>query len=594
MHPGVRLEAWCALLLDGFSAAGAREIVVSPGSRSTPLVLAAAADARFSVEVIVDERAAAFYALGRSRVTGRPPVLVRTSGSASGHDLPAVIEAFEAALPLVIVTADRPPELAGVRAPQTIDQTRLFGAFAVGFYDLGTPEDDPLSLRAVRRAGLQAATLAQHPRPGPVQVNLRARKPLEPPERKSEADRSFERRVRELRTGPAPRIHLPDPEGPSTEGLEAILEGLRQARRPLIIAGPAAPRRAFERESILQVLERIDAPAFLEATSQLRLGPGGLGTQGLEIVLAVDALRPALAPDFILQWGDPPISSALQASLAAWPGLRHLVVAPAGYPDPSSRAEVIRADCGRTARALLEAGLSPPRIDPTYRRRWREAQHWAQTLTAEVSGSPELTEAEVVRAARDAVPDGGWLMVGNSLPVRHLDVYVASGGPQVQVLHQRGASGIDGLVAGAIGAAQERPGVLLLGDVSLRHDLGGLALAPMCRAPLTIVVIHNGGGRIFERLPLASRLGRDSEAMRPFTTPNAGSLAPVAEALGFRTRVVGTFAELQDALSTSSGLGPRLIEARVPPHEATQTHFELLGRVFESLSACWGEGTVRS
>ncbi|MEL6187850.1 MAG: thiamine pyrophosphate-binding protein, partial [Myxococcota bacterium] len=154
-HGGVLLEAWCQLLYDGLVAGGVATVVVSPGSRSTPLVLAASGRADLEVVTVVDERAAAFYALGRARAEGRPLALVRTSGSAAGHDLPAVIEARAAGVPLVVLTADRPHELMDARAPQTIDQLRLFGEQAVGFFDLGLPDPTPRALRAVRRVGMQ-------------------------------------------------------------------------------------------------------------------------------------------------------------------------------------------------------------------------------------------------------------------------------------------------------------------------------------------------------------------------------------------------------------------------------------------------------
>lgn len=580
---GVLLEGWCQLLLDGLEAGGAREIVVSPGSRSTALVLAALEHAGFSMEVIVDERAAAFYALGRARVSGRPPVLVRTSGSAGGHDLPAVIEAKEAGLPLVIVTADRPHELMGVRAPQTIDQTRLFGTQAVGFFELGAPDPSDLALRAVRRVGMQAAMQAREAL-GPVQVNLRARKPLEPGPSPSTEDAAFRDRVAGLRKTRAPRVHLPDSLSPSRSGLEELLRALRAARRPLVVAGPAGPMLEAGQQRIAALLERLDAPVFLEATSQLRFGPLGRGGHGLEAFLRSPGLRARFAPDLVLQLGEPAISSGMQVALSEWSGSRRFVIAWRGYPDPDSRAEVIRADPADVAERLAATDLDPGLWDAGFRRAFK-ALELACAAAADGEGLETFTEATVVRAARAAVPPGGRLMVGNSLPVRHLDLFVPSGGSALTVLHQRGASGIDGLVAGAVAAAREAPCVLVLGDVSARHDLGALALGERAGDRLTIVVLHNGGGRIFEQLPLARRLGLEAAEMVPFVTPDDRSLAPVAEALGFSALVVEDAEALASAFLAPTGGRPKLVEARVPPHDATLALGRMRSRIEETLAS---------
>jgi 2-succinyl-5-enolpyruvyl-6-hydroxy-3-cyclohexene-1-carboxylate synthase len=586
MHGGVLLEGWCQLFLDGLVAGGAREVVVSPGSRSTPLVLAALRHADLDVEVVVDERAAAFFALGRARVSGRPPVLVRTSGSAGGHDLPAVIEARAAGWPMVVVTADRPPELQGACAPQTIDQVRLFGAHAVGYFDLGPPSAERLALRAARRVGVQAAARARAPEPGAVQVNLPARKPLEPPPVRSDADAAFSAEVAALRSAPGPRIFLPAAPAPTPAALEAVASVLSEARRPLVVAGPSAPLAAEDRAALLELVDRTGVPAVLEATSQLRFGPGGRGAAGLDVVLREPALREALAPDVILQLGAPPIGMGLQASARAWAEARRVVIAPRGFPDPDSRAWVVRADPARAARALLEAlpALAP---DPGYLDAWARA---AEVAPRHALAAPRdsLDEGAVARAARAAVPPGGRLVVGNSLPVRHLDVYVPAGGPPVDVLHQRGASGIDGLVAGAVAASRAGPTVLLLGDVSARHDLGGLALADLAGPSLTVVVIHNAGGRIFEALPVAAG-GRASEAeLRAFTTPDARSLVPAAEALGWAATEVGAAGDLEAALAAPSRGRPRLIEARVPSGDAEARLLALRARIASELGPLGG------
>lgn len=577
LHEGLLAQAWSRLLLDGLVAGGVEEVIVSPGSRSTPLVLAAQDDSRLTVTVIVDERAAAFFALGRARAAGTVPALIRTSGSAGGHDLPAAIEAGEAGHALVVLTADRPPSLQGVRSPQTIDQTHLLGGHGVACLNPGPPEASPLALRAVRRTGLQAAILAQGPRPGAVQVNLPFKKPLEPPQSHGPEELRFQELVRELRGERGPRIYPRSTTLPSEEGLERLSQAVLRSRRPLVVAGPGPLRSPAERRMVLGFVRALGAPCFLEATSQLRLGTPG--PYGLEAALRSPHLREQLAPDLVLQLGDPPISTGMQLALSEWTAPAHFVIAERGFPDPTSRAEVIHGHLGQTL-GRVGPRLGPqPELDTGYLARWRRAEE-ASTIAVEalLAAKGGLTEGDIVRAARSALPPGGQLMVGNSLPVRHLDLYVPSEGNEVSVLHQRGASGIDGLIAGAVAAAQSGPCLLVLGDVSAQHDLGSLVLGRLIDARLTVVVINNGGGRIFEQLPLARQLGPDNPKLDAFITPRAVSLVSVARALGWTAHAVRDAEGLSSALSTG-GTQPTFIEATVPPHDAGRDMAELIRRV---------------
>lgn len=575
IHGGVVLEVWCHHLLDGLIAGGAREMVISPGSRSTPAVLAAQARPDLDEVVVIDERAAAFFALGRARVTRRPVLLLRTSGTAAAHDLPAVIEASEAGHPLVVISADRPHELMGARAPQTIDQTHLFGRHVRAFHELGNPDSSTLALRAVRRVGCQAASVAAGPRPGPVHVNLRARKPLEPPHEPTGAEQAFrEDALGRLQREPAPRVFSPGPARPSPEGVAELASALSNSRRPLVAVGPQPPTAPAYRAEVLAWLGQAGIPVVAEATSQVRFGPLGVGRAGAGALLELPEARRALAPDLVLRFGDPPVSTGLQRALAAWDAPRW-AIAPWGAPDPESRSTILHADLVELVRSLEPRSSIEPEYIEAWDRLGREAERVALSMT-EAWG-----EGWVAQAARAAVPPGGLLAVGNSLPVRHLDTFVRSGGEEVRVLHQRGAAGIDGLVAAAVAASRSAPTVLLLGDVSLRHDLGALQLAPLA-GDLTVVVIHNGGGRIFERLPVAARLAQTPERMAPFSTPSDASMVPVARALGWTATAVSDAASFERALG---GSGPRLVEARVPEDEASSTARRMQVALAEKMEA---------
>lgn len=591
MHGGVLLEGWCTLLLDGLVAGGLQEVVISPGSRSTPLVLAAHQHPDIRVQIVVDERAAAFLALGRVRITRRAVALIQTSGSALGHNLPAIMEARASGLPLLVLSADRPFELMDVRSPQTTDQTHLYGRQVVAFFEAGTPIEAPSALRAVRRLGRQAVARSQSPVPGPVHINVRAQKPLEPPLHLSSEDKQFKILIDSLRSEGAPKYYQGSVLAPSEAGLERIKRAVSASRRPLIVAGPAAFDEQ-ERDAILAELSRLGAPTYLEGTSQLKFGPDGQTPAGVDMVFKVSQLRAKLAPDLIVQLGEPPIASGFQAALQDWPRVEHLVLTPTNYPDSTHQADIIEGHiatiCQRLTRDLLPGSLD---WDLAYLKAWQRATDRSRALAEQAIHPPDaLTEAHVVWAARQAVPHQGALMVGNSLVVRHLDRYLSSGGARVRVIHQRGLSGIDGLVAGAIGVSQTQPCVLILGDVSARHDLGALALAELAGPQLTVVVVHNGGGRIFEALPLAEKMPPEDPVWQSFTTPNNGSLVPIASSLGWCAHAVSTAAQLDRVLQESElgavkGKGkPTWIEALVSPHDATQHGKKMLKSLSEGMT----------
>jgi len=515
---------WAELLLASLKGAGCADLVVSPGSRSTPLVMAAAR-LGLACHVLVDERVAGFFALGRGRASGRPSALVCTSGTAAAHYLPAIIEASLARVPLVVVTADRPPELHGCAAPQTIDQQHLYGRFARGFVDLGAPDAAESALRGVRRRAAQMVALAMGPEPGPVHINVPARKPLEPTG-SAEETRMAERALALCRE-PVPRAAAAVVQA-NEDVIDEIAGALGRARRALLVAGPApldapvGPVADLARSSGL--------PLLAELTSQLRFS-GQEPAPGLcdrfDLFLRAPGWRAAHRPDLIVELGAPPTSSSY-AALVTESHCERIAIAPHGWSDPHSSARMIVnapvADVA--ARVAARVSFRPGN--------WTEA--WLAANRRAGAALDRLAvagEHAAVRAAIAALPDGALLALGNSLPVRTAES-AAADRRRIGVLHQRGACGIDGLVAGAAGAASaaRRPTALLLGDVSFAHDLGGLAAARAAGAPLAIIVLDNGGGRIFEQLPVARAPGGAEILERFFLTPPAVDVAAAAAAFG--------------------------------------------------------------
>jgi 2-succinyl-5-enolpyruvyl-6-hydroxy-3-cyclohexene-1-carboxylate synthase len=556
--PGEIQTAWADVIVDALAAAGVELAVVSPGSRSTPLA-AALARSSLPFEVIIDERAAGFFALGRARATGRPAALVCTSGTAAAHYAPAVIEASESGVPLVVVSADRPPELHGCAAPQTIDQTRLYGAFARAFVDLGTPDASALALRAARRRITQAVAAARGPRPGPAHVNVPLRKPLEPAALPPELAAQVALLRDEPLYAPAPRSIADD------AAIAALADAIAGADRPLIVCGPA--RLAPARDALHELAVRAGAVVLAEATSQLRFGPRPASVaacDAFDLVLASARAKHALAPDLIIQLGAEPCAAAWAPFLAGCKAPRWVVAEAYVDADSSARGVIVGDPADAIAR-VAHATISRDRD-----RAWRDAWRAADTAAWRAIDTLITGEPAAIRAAITAAPPHAQLAIGNSLPVRVIDQCVPGGGAARDVLAQRGASGIDGLVAGATGAASVgRPTLLVLGDVSFAHDAGALAVARSCKAPLAIVVVDNGGGRIFDALPLRPDDLPPGAFEKLWRTPPA--LDPVAVARAFGARAVLAPDPAAVATAVADALerpGATIVHAPVAPESA--------------------------
>lgn len=544
-NPAVVQTAWARVLMDSLRQVGVDRAVISPGSRSTPFALAAE-HVGMITENIIDERSAGFFALGYARASQRPAVLICTSGSAGAHYFPAVIEAAEARLPLVILTADRPPELHGCGASQTIDQTRLFGHFARSFVNLGLPDASRTSLRALCRRAASAVHTAQYPLPGPVHINACARKPLEPAAPDSAADIAVVERADDVLRAFRPRASEPMAMA-GDDILESLTRACAAASRGLIIAGPAAPGQPagsdFTVQAAFALARATGYPLLCEAASQLRfaaeLEPDEPEPdQPLALIDAFDLLcdDPAFAsaarPEIIIQIGRPPISGAFARYLADNLDCVHCVISENSWPDPQGSVDLlVAAEPADTLRQLavgVAEQVAEGRIDNQARRAWADlwtdANQLAWTVVEQALGGAgagtaddqqaAMREGQAMAAAVAAVPERSSLLLGNSLPIRTVDTYIKRRPSAIRVLSQRGASGIDGWLSAAAGTAwlhgaryaatPSLPTVAIIGDVACTHDIGGLAVCARTRSPLCIVVIDNRGGRIFEHLPIAT------------------------------------------------------------------------------------------
>ncbi len=602
---------FATLFVDELTRLPLSGVVLCPGSRSTPLAVAFSRQERLPVYVHLDERSAAFFALGLALESGRPAAVLTTSGTATANLHPAVLEADRAGVPLLLLTADRPHELRDSGANQTADQVKLYGSAVRWFVDLPLPEDAPAPrtlryLRAVADRAV-AAALGLHGKPGPVHLNFPFRKPLEPQPDDAQDLAALAARAPLGASGrhdgaPLTRLTVA-PRVPPAAEVEALARKIRAYRWGLIVAGPQAAPDGETAALLGQLAAVAGYPLLADALSGVRfvdlsppsnplpsLDKGGEGVpaaggRGWGEILAtyphfLAAGLPATDPPrFVLRLGAPPTSNALLDYLERLPPNAEVVVLtpfPA-WPDPGYRlTHWLVADPQATLSALLEALAGrPPRPNEAWLGAWHQAEQRARRLLAKAP----LTEGPLLAAVVKALPPEARLFVGNSLPVRHLDEYALPTAKPLRVFANRGVSGIDGVVSTAAGvaAASSRPTVLVLGDLSLLHDLGGLlAVSRFGLRNFHIVVLNNDGGGIFARLPIAQH---EPPYTALFRTPHGLTFAPAAEMYGLRYRRVAPQALSPTLQAVLAQEFPHLIEVPTDAQAHEAARREAIGRL---------------
>lgn len=509
---------FCATLVDEWVRAGVTVSFAAPGSRSTPLALALQADPRMQLHVFHDERAAGFAALGHATATGTPTVVTCTSGTAAAHFHAAVIEADLSAVPLIVCTTDRPPELWDVGAPQTVDQNRLFGHAVRSYVQPGVPDEAMAGAWRSIGSRLVAEALGVDGTPGPVHANLSFRDPLVgvpgelPPGRPAGAPWH-----RDLRAGTATGARTAD-------GVGGELWNRIRGLRGVIVAGNGTSDPA----SVLALGRRLGWPVLADHRSGCRAE--GQAVAHADCLLRSTKFAADTRPDVVLRFGQPLASKVLSQWLAGLDA--ELISAPGRWPwlDPERVADLLVTEPG-LARALLNE------VPPDYQRsadadRWARADAVAEDVIADwLAARDEVTEIEVARATVERIPTGGALLVASSMPVRDVEWF----GPNrrdIKVHANRGANGIDGLIATATGIALTgTPTTLLIGDVAFLHDSSALVALADRSVDLTIIVVDNDGGGIFSFLPQAELVEHDRYEQL-FGTPHGTDLAALCGAHG--------------------------------------------------------------
>jgi 2-succinyl-5-enolpyruvyl-6-hydroxy-3-cyclohexene-1-carboxylate synthase len=535
------LRAFC----DELARCGLEHACTSPGSRCAPLVLSLAREPRISSWSHIDERCAAFFALGAAKASGRPVAVTCTSGTATVNLAPAVVEAHWARVPLIVLTADRPPELRNVGAGQAIDQLKLYGDAVKWFFEVGDHSATPQRIRWMRTLACRACATATSGRPGPVHLNFPLREPLVLSEPLPTDDTA--------RADGHPYVIVE----PTHLAGSAAGPGPHPSGRLVIVAGAGTP----DPRGLAAFAARAGIPVLADPASGARAGAAAIAHY--DLLLRDQTFSAEHRPQFVFRLGDLPTSKPLRAWLAELTDAAQIAFDPHGtWHDPDGVVGM-----------RLHSALPQPEhlnVEEGWLDAWRSADAQAASAIDATLGE-DMSEPLVARRLGEWLDPGTTLFVASSMPIRDVDSYlgVRSGGPRV--FSNRGANGIDGTVSSAFGvAATGVPTVLLTGDVALVHDIGGLLAAHRLDLALTIVLLNNDGGGIFHFLPVAGETDAFEEHV---ATPHGLAFERAAQLYRCGYELPGSVGELRAAVERSIALGEStIIEIRTDREQNLALH----------------------
>lgn len=482
-YSGNTAFTWTKTFFRALQKHGVRHVVISPGSRSTPLTLAAASNNHFKKHIILDERSAAFTALGIGKATNIPAVLICTSGTAAANYYPAVIEARQSGVPMILATADRPPHLRATGANQAIDQLKMFGNYPVFFHELGEPNPEEIDLNRLKILGQQAVSVSREKR-GPVHLNFPFRKPLEP--EAAVLNQAEKNSVKYEKTTYQPVTSL--------QLSESIQNKISSAQKPLIVVGPLAPKD--DADSIARLADKITAPVLTESSVDYQNCIAGFAG-----FLRTEKLRSELEPDLILRFGFQPATKALELGLQSWrPDSHYHFASTHEWQDATFSAAGHIPWMGQT---LHFGDIQSPQKNE-WLDRWKSAEEkFAAHFEKSMQQESPLTDGAVYQHLTPQISEDSFIAISNSFPARDIHLFGRQS-KRIPLYSNRGVSGIDGVTSTAIGLSLslQNPGVLFTGDLAFLHDTNALLNHQFMRHPLVIVVINNSGGSIFRMLPI--------------------------------------------------------------------------------------------
>ncbi|KAB2338922.1 2-succinyl-5-enolpyruvyl-6-hydroxy-3-cyclohexene-1-carboxylic-acid synthase [Cytobacillus depressus] len=492
------LTSYIAAFVSELVKNGVEDVVVSPGSRSTPMAMIMAEHPELRVHIHVDERSAAFFALGIAKASRKPAAILCTSGTAAANYFPAIVEAKVSRVPLIVLTADRPHELRDVGAPQAIDQIHLYGNHVKWFVEMAPPEHSAGMIRYARTVCARAAATAKNSPAGPVHLNFPFREPLIP---HLERDDLFELTER---TGEYVSIQ-PGELTLSNEQYEEIGKRISSFTNGMIICGPI--ETAQFSDAVIALAEKLQFPILADPLSQLRSGKhsGEYIIDTYDTILKNEKAKKALKPDVIIRFGAMPVSKPLTIFLKEHQDVYQYVVdGGGGFRDPGMvSSEMIYCQETEFCRSILP--FIERENESLLLAKWQKINGVTRSHLGKINALDELSEGKLFYQLAKLLPSGATLFVGNSMPIRDLDTFFHFNDKSISVMANRGANGIDGVISTALGAGTiQQPLYLALGDLTFFHDLNGLIAAKQYGIDINILLINNNGGGIFSFLPQAS------------------------------------------------------------------------------------------
>jgi 2-succinyl-5-enolpyruvyl-6-hydroxy-3-cyclohexene-1-carboxylate synthase len=559
-----------SVLLQELMDRGARRVVISPGSRSLPLAHVAMEIRELEQFVLMDERSAGFFALGLSRADGIPAILICTSGTAAANYYPAVIEAAQSQAPLIILTADRPLALRNSGAPQTIDQSHLYGRYPKFFVDLPAANASLERCWMIRSIAAHTFAAASDVAAGPVHLNVPFDEPLAPVPQDEATCRDIWNALRQEESESVPvRTSL---RFPAREDVDRVYDVVERAMCGLIVCGPNAARTEHQGAAIHYLARQLGWPVFADVASGLRFH-GQPVVPYYDVFLRTDEMG-VMAPDVVLAFGAYPTSKVLNTYLDRHRDAHTIRVQPhLARQDPTARAaDVIIADVGVLCEELAES-VSVARdsllLDPF--------QRASQAVHVALNEAQENCEALYVHQVTQALPDRANVVLASSLSIRYADALAAAEGQSHPVFAMRGANGIDGTIsfASGIAAATKTPTLLVLGDLAFCHDLNGLLAATRYAPELTLLLLNNDGGGIFHFLP-AYGMTEHFEAVQG--TQHGMALSAAKDMFHLHWDAVPSLGDLQNLMS-SRERGVRVLEVKISRSENHRAHVTLFDRL---------------
>jgi 2-succinyl-5-enolpyruvyl-6-hydroxy-3-cyclohexene-1-carboxylate synthase len=566
--------------VDELARAGVRNVVICPGSRSTPLAMIFTEQHTIKMWMHLDERSAAFFALGLAKASRQPVALVCTSGTATANFLPAVVEAYYACVPLLVLTADRPPELRNIGAPQTIDQDHLYGSHAKWFVEMALPEATPTALRYVRATADRAVAEAVAAPAGPVHLNFPFREPLVPlPAESPVAD---VQRADKPYTQVTPGLRRAD-----ASELEVLADQLANVERGLIVCGPLDDQ-GFP-AAVTRLAQALGYPILADPLSQVRCGPHVRD----QVIAAYDALlRDAgfaaeAVPQVVLRFGAVPTSKPLVQYLEAHADCPQILFDGGGrWNDPALIASrVIYVDARSLCDDLYAKVVRKSKSSGAWLAHWLEAERRTQlAVISQLAGYSELFEGSVFTELAAVLPDDATVFASSSMPVRDMDTFMPGSGKAIRFMANRGANGIDGVVSSALGAsaASTHPLALVIGDVAFYHDMNGLLAAKLHQLNATVVLINNNGGGIFSFLPQADYPEHFEQL---YGTPHGLDFRHAAELYGAHYTVAADWPAFREAVTRSITTGRlNIVEVQTNRERNVILHRSVWKAVSEALA----------